>query len=254
MVFTTQRADPRVPQIVDGVRRLLPPIATWDSLDEYGYRSLALCVIDSIQSIGVNYGSVERVVRRFRELQQDAGLDTAEAGTSALVASFDRVGGAERWAISVQNMHRAWSRRTAPLKAEVILSAAELLLEHGIDTLGDLHTCRQQDPTRWGTLRSGWLSLPGQSRGTSWRYMLMLAGVPGVKPDRMIGRFVAACTGRSIPPPDELADLVVLAADDLKVSASVLDHAIWRYQSGRKPRVKVISLEPPGAGSATDRQ
>jgi hypothetical protein len=40
-------------------------------------------------------------------------------------------------------------------------------------------------------LKQAWLAVPGQRSGISWRYLLMLAGIPEVKPDRMIRRFVA---------------------------------------------------------------
>jgi len=60
----------------------------------------------------------------------------------------------------------------------------------------------------------------------------MLAGVPGVKPDRMILRFVGEAT-RSAPSPARAAELVTQAAVELGVDPRMLDHRIWQVQSGR---------------------
>lgn len=58
--------------------------------------------------------------------------------------------------------------------------------------------------------------------------MLILAGVPGVKPDRMLRRFVAAALGVPIRQVgvERAADLVAAAAAELNVSVSALDHQI----------------------------
>lgn len=63
----------------------------------------------------------------------------------------------------------------------------------------------------------------------------MLAGVPGVKADRMICRFVQKASGKTKPAisPGIAGQAVEVAAQRLGVSATTLDHAIWRWQSGR---------------------
>ena len=62
----------------------------------------------------------------------------------------------------------------------------------------------------------------------------MLVGLPEVKPDRMIRRFVAAALGRpreTAVGVDEARNLVMAVAARLGVSPRALDHAIWAYQS-----------------------
>ena len=59
--------------------------------------------------------------------------------------------------------------------------------------------------------------------------------VAGVKPDRMIKRYVANAIGANL---DGLTDrkaaaLVKAAADAKGWDVVALDHAIWRFQSGR---------------------
>jgi hypothetical protein len=67
----------------------------------------------------------------------------------------------------------------------------------------------------------------------------MLVGLPDVKPDRMVRRFVADALGRSgatAVGADEARDLVMATAARMGVSPRELDHAIWSYQSGAWPR------------------
>jgi hypothetical protein len=57
----------------------------------------------------------------------------------------------------------------------------------------------------------------------------MLIGVPGVKPDRMIYRFLRNATGRSFS--NARAEQVLRdVAAQFGVQEHALDHAIWRYQ------------------------
>ena len=60
----------------------------------------------------------------------------------------------------------------------------------------------------------------------------MLLGAPGVKPDRMIHRFVKEATGRPLTNAEADA-LVTAAAERLATEAHELDRAIWSYESER---------------------
>lgn len=79
-------------------------------------------------------------------------------------------------------------------------------------------------------LRADFVAVRGQGSGLSFTYLLMLAGRPGVKSDRMIRRFVARATGAesadAVTVSDAL-DLVTAAAAALGVDAHRLDSAIW---------------------------
>lgn len=118
------------------------------------------------------------------------------------------------------------------MKAQAIEQAAQALLTEEISSCQDIRTARSED---LALAERGWRRVPGQSSGTSWRYLLMLAGRPGVKPDRMIIRFVAAALERpaSQVSTGVAASLVAEAATGLGATPTRLDHAIWRKQSGR---------------------
>lgn len=179
--------------------------------------------------MGVRYGSVEQVVKRYRDAR--GGL-AATDGLPELLLTFEECGGVDGWASQIGTGHRTSTRAGAPLKAAAIRESAVSLREAGVLTADDL---RALDPAGLTEAKARWLRVPGQRSGISWRYFLMLAGVPGVKADRMICRFVGAATG--LPPgdvtPQRAARAVEGAADLLGVSPSVLDHTIWRWQSGR---------------------
>ena len=75
----------------------------------------------------------------------------------------------------------------------------------------------------------------GQKSGVTWHYLQILAGIPGVKPDRMIIRFVADTLGlpRNSVSTDFAGDAVRAAAVELGILASDLDHGIWQWQRRR---------------------
>lgn len=200
-----------------------------------GYRDgLALCVIDSVQSTGVNYASVGKVLDRYRAYRREQGAEPATDGTAELLASFDECSGPDPWASRIGTRNRT-STRGGILKAEAIRDAARVLAEAGIETTTALRAAAD-DEVRLEQVRKAWCAVKGQRSGITWRYVVMLAGVPGVKPDRMIIRYVADALEiprRSVGS-EFAAEIVTAAAPELDMSATALDHAIWRFQRGRK--------------------
>ncbi len=67
------------------------------------------------------------------------------------------------------------------------------MTELGIDTVPDLRSKVEDSPLDNDVIRK-WKRLPSQSSGVTYNYLLILAGMPSVKPDHMILRFLA-------PPP-----------------------------------------------------
>lgn len=63
----------------------------------------------------------------------------------------------------------------------------------------------------------------------------MLAGVPGVKADRMVTRYVARVLNLSAAVNPELAaDYVKAVVAEKNWNVIHTDHAIWRFESGRE--------------------
>lgn len=197
--------------------------------------SAALCVIDSIQSTGPHYTSVMNVVSRYRDYRIGQGGKPDADGTRGLLATFDDLHGPDGWAETIGNRNRTYQSKQAPLKAVAIQQAAQRLAELGVDSTDELRQVVASEPARFDAVHAAWLSVVSQSSGITWDYFLMLAGIPGVKADRMVVRFVANAIGHpdARMSPSVAAALVRAAADHFHVSATVLDHAVWRFQSGR---------------------
>ncbi|WP_409429289.1 hypothetical protein [Mycobacterium sp. SMC-11] len=200
-----------------------------------GYRDgLALCIVDSIQSTGVKYSSVEKVVDRYRDYRRTQGGDPKRDGVPELLATFEELGGPDCWAKEIGNRNRT-STRGGVLKAEAIRYAAQALATEGVETTGALRDATG-DEDRLARLGTAWRAVVGQRSGITWHYVQMLAGIQGVKPDRMICRFVAdsLTVPRKTMTTEFAGAIVTAAATAMGVSPTDLDHAIWQWQRVRK--------------------
>lgn len=216
--------------------------------DPDGYPgSLALCIIDSIYSTGAHYSSVVNVVRRYRDDRTSRGGDANNDGAAELLANFDDHGGSDRWASAIGNRRPTSTKPGAPLKAAAIVQIAKKLSELGIPTTGALRAAAADG--RLADAKAAWTATPGQSTGITWEYALMLAGVPGVKADRMVVRYVARALGRdpSGVSASEAATLVRELAERRNWGAIRTDHAIWRFESGRPVNREGDPIEPDDA-------
>lgn len=200
----------------------------WKTPDGYP-NSLALCIIDSIYSTGSHYSSVVNVIERYKR----AGGE--RHGARDLAASIRGRGDAREWASTVvQNLKPAHTGPGAPLKAEIIEQAADLMIRLGIDNVPDLVAKVKDDPFD-NCVIHGWKRLPSQNSGVTYSYLLILAGLPSVKPDRMILRFLADALGEV----SELSvarsrELMTETAKAMEVDPRALDHIAWRAASGRE--------------------
>lgn len=200
-----------------------------------GYRDgLALCVIDSVQSTGVTYSSVVKVVESYRAYRRAQGGDPNADGVPELLATFDELDGPDGWSDKIGNRNRT-STRSGVLKAEAIRDAAAVLSAQGIESTAFLREAAA-DATRLAAVETAWRNVTGQRSGITWHYMQMLAGIPGVKPDRMICRFVADSLGlprRSVSTGFAL-EILTAAAAEMGMSPTDLDHAVWQFQRVRR--------------------
>jgi len=191
--------------------------------------SLALCIIDSLYSTGSHYSSVINVINKYKAAHGNTD------GAIALSASIVDAGGPRNWATDVvDNRKPAHTKSGAPLKAEIIQQAAELMVSVGIDTVGDLVAQVQSEPTN-NPVYKGWTRLPSQSSGATYNYLLIWACLPSVKPDRMVLRFLANALGKDADLSTQKAvELITETAKAMNVSVRTLDHIAWRAASGRE--------------------
>lgn len=200
-----------------------------------GYRDgLALCIIDSVQSTGVTYSSVESVVDRYRAYRRAQSGNPNSDGVPELLATFEELGGPDGWVGQIGNRNRT-STRNGVLKAEAIRDAAQTLAAEGIETAAALRDAAG-DEDRLARVGAAWRAVTGQISGITWHYVQMLAGIQGVKPDRMICRFVADSLGlpRKGVTTEFAGVIVTAAATEMGMSPTDLDHGIWQWQRVRK--------------------
>lgn len=220
--------------LTDKCRSLFGDESRWITADGYTH-SLALAIIDSIFSTGSHYQSVINVVNKYRAYRLGQGGDADRDGTKELLATFEDVGGSAGWAELVNNHKPAHTQPDAPLKAAVILRAAEALHKKlRITTRGEVHAAYATDKSL-AELKKTWLRLPSQSSGVTFNYFLILCGLQSVKPDRMVIRFVeehAGLKGKDITPM-QTAELIGQVAENYPTQPRMLDHVIWRHVSGR---------------------
>ena len=244
--------------MIEACTRDLGPSDRWFVPDGYP-NSLALCVIDAIFSINFRFQGVVNVLNRYRRFRAEQGGDADRDSIEDLLHTFDGVG-PDEWADLVENRLRT-STRSGILKAEAVLRQAHVLDSHRILTTSDLRDAVFDE--RLADIEVDWKAVPGQK--VTWGYLFILARpqppdagssashgtsgpsptpdllvryadlVVGVKPDRMIIRYVAEALGvaeRAVAA-EKAAALVRAAARAKGWDVFTLDHTIWRYQSNR---------------------
>jgi len=203
--------------------------------EEYGYAHLALCLIDAIFSISVNYAATTNTVKRFctfvgtSRLSSEQSQDDSPFTISDLLELYRKYSLEFVTTTIYQNRQRT-SSRNGILKSEAVLRAAEVLQHFGANTLDDF-----QGLAGNSAFEKSFRAIPGQKSGISLRYLYMLTGTEDlIKPDRMILRFIEAAIGRPASI-DECQPLLVqtcqiLAIDFPQLTPRKLDNLIWQYQ------------------------
>jgi hypothetical protein len=205
----------------------------WFTPDGYP-DSLALCIIDSIYSTGARYSSVVNVVGRYREYRTNQGGDPDTDGTDELANTISELGGPDAWASRIGNRRPTSTAAGAPLKAVTIATLTEVLPLQAVRSTADLRAAAGTADVLKAVERA-WRATPGQRSGITWDYALMLAQIPGVKADRMVIKYVTraiGCRPGSVLP-ERAAGLVSRVANTNGWNVIHLDHAIWRFESGR---------------------
>lgn len=207
------------------------------------YASLSFCVLDAVFSINANYmRSTIHVPERYAEwanlepLWVPVDQTAPEQDLRDFVSDVERVG-VEEFASTVLKNRQLTSThaRKRTLKSEASLEYARILVDAGANTftgLSELESEADQDRL----LRESLARVPGHGRGARLSYFFMLAGDDyGVKPDRMIHRFLERVAGRAFN--DHNARRVLAdAATELDVTPWVLDHAIWVFETSPATR------------------
>jgi hypothetical protein len=158
-----------------------------------------------------------------------------------------------RWedmARDVFRNHQRTSSRSGILKCEAVYKVCTSLQGFGAETFA---TFRQVlESGRHDDLRRSFTAVRGQGSGLSFNYLRILTGdTNAVKADRMVTRFAAnALRVRNVKP--ELCEFLVreacaiLRSEYPKLTPSLLDHAIWKYQRAQEETALTACCRLPG--------
>jgi hypothetical protein len=150
----------------------------------------------------------------------------SEFTLDALLAEIDAAG-PPKWAELFGNSQVSPSRPvSAPggaSKAAAVRQAACMLLREGVSADSDITS------ENVVLVKKALREVQGIGYATT-NYFLMLLGRPGVKPDRMIHRFLLKAAGHKFTNLGAEETLTAAAAE-LGVEPHELEHAIWRFES-----------------------
>lgn len=211
----TERND-EVRALADRITRDVPR-SSWPSWPGGWQGEIEAAVLDSVFSIRARYGSptsgVRGVVARWRAHR---GQRLDDLGVLAKFSAQP-----DELAVILDNRQRLSGGLT---KSAAAAAAASALVAAGVRHASDAAGSDAE--------QAAWCSVKGLSEVT-WSYVLVLLGVPGVKADVMIRRFVGGAIGRH-PTAAEARTLLLEAAERIDVNPTELDHAIWAWQRGRR--------------------
>lgn len=205
---------------------------------ENDYNSLSFCVIDSVYSIGVNYGSTKKVVINYctyfnlimlRKGNNELPPIEEQEPISNFCQNFEKKG--EEFFIKniFKNKQRTSTRNGIP-KAEAVYKFCKVLKDNGIEYLQDIKKLDSSEHFEEEIKK-----IKGQSSGISLSYFFMLVGLEDfIKPDRMVLRFLENILHKKVDLA-EAQDLLVKVSSKLnerypKLKPRLLDFQIWDYQ------------------------
>ncbi len=207
--------------------------------NETFYKSLPICIVDAVFSIGVNYKSVERATSAFMS-HFHLNISRSTAGENEytirdFLKSMNSFTSFEEAAeFGFCNRQRT-SSRGGILKAEACYHVAKVFEKHGIDTLGDFNAYPNKS-----ALDADICNVKGQGSGIMLKYLYMLAGkADEVKPDRHVISFMTIAFPQLTMDvkhhewlKTEMEEAVkVLQPKYPQLTVRFLDFLIWEYQS-----------------------
>lgn len=218
---------------------------------EFYYKSLDLCVLDSVFSIGVKYTSVINVISnycqsnnrdRYRSelLQTEGGdfPDQREQYTISLFIQNVEEIGFEVYAETIIKNKQRTSTKNGILKIEAACLFAKVLQSKKIEYFQDL---ANKDQKFIDDLETEIRKIKGQKSGISFKYFLMLAGNKNlIKPDRMIKRYLASILNVNTLTDQDCQTLLSDSYEILKKSRTDItslrhyDNLIWNFQRIQK--------------------
>jgi hypothetical protein len=222
--MTTSATD--VAKTLQHVRRTVGRPVAWSAWPGGWPDDIEAALVDSVFSARAVYHSKWGRGIYPKVVSWANGRDRTSFSLKELLTEIDAVG-VSAWALLLGNEQlsprRPASAPEGSSKAATVRQAAALLTENGISAAAQITA------TNAVTVKQTLRAVPGIGYATV-NYFLMLLGAPGVKPDRMIHRFLKDATGHGFTNA-EAERTISIAAQTLGVQPQELDHVIWRFES-----------------------
>lgn len=196
-----------------------------------GWRcEICTALVDAIYSARARYKTrcgrgIYPLVSKWRESHTVDQRDSLTALIDEIAQDGPQLW-AERFGNSQHSPRRSGRRPESPWKSSAILEAAQILAAAGVETSTDV------DPADHRNLEARLREVPGVGEATS-TYFMMLLGIPGVKADVMIRRYVGRALGAANPTTTVAVGAVKTAADAMEVDLMDLEHTIWEVERNR---------------------
>ncbi|MBD8507809.1 hypothetical protein HT102_15070 [Hoyosella sp. G463] len=208
--------------------------ASWISAQDHA-RSLALCLIESVQSASTGFVPAAALVARYQGFRRATALPATPLdhdGLAELLATFALVGGPTIWIGKVGHYRQRYSG-SIDVRAAEILHLAHALLASRIGSSTELLRA-VGSPGGMEPLAAIWLAELGAPGERALAHCLALASPAPGAVARAREAFRAACA----PGTDALtfADKLADVAAELGAGPERLDHAMVRWHAGRDPR------------------
>lgn len=211
------------------------------------YKSLPLCIIDAVFSIGVKYTSVMKAEENFifyfnLNIDREYPLKNDEYTIEKFINDMNKFPSFDEAATTGFKNKQRTSSRNGILKAEACYHVAKVFGNHNINTLDDF-----RNYTNKPALDKDILKVKGQSSGIMLKYLYMLAGDSNeAKPDRHMANFV-----RNIYPHismttkhhDEIQKIMkdavaILQSTYPNLTVRFLDYLIWEHMKNKSQNSK----------------
>lgn len=198
------------------------------------YKSLPICIIDAVFSIGVNYRSVEKSIEHFIKYFNLNIAREYPIGQEYTIEDFinhiNAFSSFQEAADKCFNNHQRTSTHKGILKAEACYLVAKVCQKRGINTLDDFRTYPNK-----AELDNDICNVKGQGSGIMLKYLYMLAGDSHtIKPDRHLLNFIKKGLGVVSVSHNEAQTIIeetvkLLKPNYPKLTERFLDVIIWEY-------------------------
>lgn len=206
------------------------------------YKSLPLCIIDAVFSIGVKYTSVMKAEENFisyfnLNIDRTYPLKNKEYTIDQFIKDMNTFSSFDEAATTGFKNKQRTSSRKGILKAEACYLVAKVFEGHKINTLDDFRKYTDRH-----TLDKDILSIKGQSSGIMLKYLYMLAGdSKEAKPDRHMANFIRGIyphISMSTKHHDEIKTIMKDAVASLRttypnLTVRFLDYLIWEHMKNK---------------------